>query len=116
MRAHLALIAVLLATPALAQHAGHTPPETGTEAASTREFRATNARMHAARACTPPWTSPTGNTDRDFAAMIPHHKAAIAMAQTELSHGTSPEMRRMAETIIQAQARELAELRAFLAR
>jgi uncharacterized protein (DUF305 family) len=112
MRARVALIAVLLATPAFAQHAGHTPPAPSTEAASTREFRATNMRMHSAMDI--PYT---GNTDRDFAAaMIPHHEAAIAMAETQLRHGTSPEMRRMAETIIQAQGREIAELRAFLAR
>ncbi|MES2712110.1 MAG: DUF305 domain-containing protein [Pseudomonadota bacterium] len=114
MRIHLAALALLLlATPAMAQHAGHgAPARAGAEAPSTREFRATNARMHTAMDI-----AFTGNTDRDFAAaMIPHHEAAIAMAETQLRHGTDPGMRRMAQAIIEAQAREIAELRAFLAR
>lgn len=112
MRMRLALLTLLLAAPALAQHAGHGAPAPAGETPSTREFRETNARMHRAMDI-----RFTGNTDRDFAAaMIPHHEAAIAMAETQLRHGTSPEMRRMAETIIVAQAREIAELRAFLAR
>jgi len=112
MKIRFALLALCLATPAVAQHAGHGAPATATEAASTREFRATNARMHEAMAITF-----TGNTDRDFAAaMIPHHEAAIAMAETQLRHGTDPGMRAMAQAIIAAQGREIAELRAFLAR
>lgn len=103
----------LLAGPALAQHAGHGAPRAGaSEPAYARELRAANDRMH--RDMT---IRPTGNADRDFAAaMIPHHQGAIDMARIQLRHGTDPAMRKLAEDIITAQEREIAELRAFLAR
>ncbi|HEY4251535.1 MAG TPA: DUF305 domain-containing protein [Roseomonas sp.] len=109
---------LLTAMPAAAQHAGHdmsmgaAGAAAAQESASTRELREANAQMH--RAMDMPFT---GDADRDFAAaMIPHHEGAIAMARIELRHGTDPAMRRMAEAIIAAQEREIAELRAFLAR
>lgn len=59
----------------------------------------------------------TGNSDRDFAAMmIPHHQGAIDMAKVELQFGKDPMLRRMAQDVIAAQEREIEELRAWLAR
>lgn len=59
----------------------------------------------------------TGNADRDFVqGMIPHHQGAIDMARVQLRHGTTAEMRKLAEDIIAAQEAEIAQLRAFLAR
>src|SRR5215472_11875657 len=44
---------------------------------------------------------PTGNPDRDFAAMmIPHHQGAIDMAKVELIYGRDPVLRRLAQGII----------------
>jgi uncharacterized protein (DUF305 family) len=107
----LALAACLFALPATAQHAGHGAPARGAEAAHVRELRAANDRMH--RDMNIRYSA---NPDRDFAAaMIPHHEGAIAMARTQLRHGTDPAMRRLAEEIIAAQEREIAPLRAFLA-
>jgi uncharacterized protein (DUF305 family) len=108
-----AALALTLATPAFAQHAGHgTPAARAAEPASTAEFRAANARMHRDMDI-----RFTGNADRDFAAgMIPHHQGAIDMARIQLRYGTDPEMRALAEAIIQAQEAELGKLRAFLAR
>jgi uncharacterized protein (DUF305 family) len=113
----LALAATLLALPAAAQqgHQGHgtpAPRAAAQEPASTREFRAANDRMHRDMAI-----RFTGNADRDFAAgMIPHHQGAIDMANVVLRHGSDPEMRALAQTIIRAQEAEIAQLRAFLAR
>ena len=57
----------------------------------------------------------TGDTDRDFAAMmIDHHQGAIDMAKAELEHGKDPEMRKMAEEIIAAQEKEIAMFNASL--
>lgn len=79
---------------------------------STAAFMAANEKMHRDMAITF-----TGDADRDFAAsMIPHHEGAIAMARVQLAHGHDPEMRRLAEAVIREQEREIAELRAFLAR
>ena len=107
-----ALLALGVASPALAQHSGHSQRPATNEPASTREFRQANDRMH--RDMNIRWS---GNADRDFAAaMIPHHQGAIEMARIQLRHGTDPEMRRLAEEIIRTQEAEIAELRAFLAR
>lgn len=109
------LAATLVAGPTAAQttHQGHgAPAPAAQDAASTRDFRAANDRMHTDMAI-----AFTGNADRDFAAAtIPHHQGAIDMASTVLRYGTDPEMRALAQAIIQAQTAEIAQLRAFLAR
>ena len=47
-------------------------------------------------------------------AMIPHHQGAIKMAQVELQHGDSDEMKQMAQKIIEAQKQEIEELTQFI--
>ncbi|MBU6448441.1 MAG: DUF305 domain-containing protein [Rhodospirillales bacterium] len=54
----------------------------------------------------------TGNADQDFVAMmIPHHAGAISMAEAELRYGHDPYLRHMAQDIITAQNREIAEMK-----
>ena len=59
----------------------------------------------------------SGNADVDFAMMMRvHHQGAIDMAQAELKDGKAPEMRKLAQNIIAAQKKEIAQLDKFLAK
>lgn len=57
-----------------------------------------------------------GNADVDFATMmIPHHQGAIDMAKIQLKYGKDEKLRKMAQQIIEAQEKEIAELRERIA-
>ena len=58
---------------------------------------------------------PTGDPDRDFAAMmIPHHQGAVDMAKIQLIYGRDPVMRRLAQAIIVEQQQEIELMQRFL--
>jgi uncharacterized protein (DUF305 family) len=58
---------------------------------------------------------PTGDPDRDFAAMmIPHHQGAIDMAKIQLIYGRDPVLRRLAQAIIVEQQQEIELMQRFL--
>lgn len=60
---------------------------------------------------------PSGDPDKDFATMmIPHHQGAIEMAKLELRYGTDPQLKAMAEKIVAAQEKEIAELQDWLSK
>jgi uncharacterized protein (DUF305 family) len=55
---------------------------------------------------------PSGDPDRDFAAMmIPHHQGAVDMAKVELQFGKNPVLRRLAQAIIVEQLQEIEVMR-----
>ena len=76
-----------------------------------REIAGSMARMHADMSI-----PPSGDPDRDFAAMmIPHHQGAIDMAKAELAHGRDPVLGRLAQGIIVEQGQEIEVMRRTLA-
>jgi uncharacterized protein (DUF305 family) len=58
----------------------------------------------------------TGDPDKDFVTMMmAHHQGAIDMAKVELKYGKDPTLRALAEAIIEAQAKEIEEMKEWLA-
>jgi len=61
--------------------------------------------------------SMSGDIDKDFAMMMKlHHQQAVNMAEMQLAHGKSAEMKTMAKQIIAAQKKEIAQFDKWLAK
>ena len=74
-----------------------------------RAFAASEAEMHRKMAAA------SGRTiDQAYVAkMIAHHEGAVAMAKVALRDSRDPDIRRMAQTVIDTQTREIAEMKAW---
>lgn len=59
----------------------------------------------------------SGDADRDFVTMmIPHHQGAIDMAEIVLKYGKDPQVKALAEAIVKAQDKEIADMKDWLAK
>ncbi|MEO6132344.1 MAG: DUF305 domain-containing protein [Saprospiraceae bacterium] len=59
----------------------------------------------------------SGNPDKDYVVMmIPHHESAITMAEEELEHGKSLEMKKLAQSIIISQKKEIMDFTTWFTR
>lgn len=57
----------------------------------------------------------TGDPDQDFAMMMrSHHQKALPMAREEIARGKDANMRRMAQTILDTQTKEIGQFDAWL--
>ena len=84
----------------------------GAAGASSRAYEDAMMKMHKGMDITY-----SGNADRDFAAgMLPHHQGAVDMARIELRYGKDPELRRLAQAIVQSQEKEIAFMKAWRAK
>ena len=107
-------LGVLAAGPLAAQemkgHDHSAMPVAGAETPAAKGYAAANEKMHRDMA-----VEYSGDPDVDFVrSMIPHHQGAIDMARVELEHGKDPEIRKLAEAVIEAQEAEIAEMQAWL--
>ena len=111
------LAAGLLSGTAQAQqshggHAGHGAPAAAQpgDSAATKAYRDANMKMHKAMDI-----RYSGDADADFVrGMIPHHQGAIDMARIVLAHGKDPEIRKLAESVIRDQEKEVAMMQDWL--
>ncbi len=94
-----------------AGHAGHDMggPTAGATSGD-KAFAASEAEMHRKMAAA------SGQTiDQAYVAkMIAHHEGAVAMAQVALRDSRDPEIRRMAQAVVDTQTREIAEMKAWV--
>ena len=104
---------LLMTTLFVAPAPEHEPPSHRRMAAGSgwTQLMSSMDRMHAAMAA----LKPSGTIDEDFVRlMLPHHRAAIDMAQTELLDGHNPQVRRLAQEIIADQESEIQLMQLWL--
>jgi uncharacterized protein (DUF305 family) len=114
-------ILVMGVAVAAAQSSAPTPRGESAMSESLKEpppSPATRAYMDAAIQMHQDMAVPYSNdADKDFAATLEaQHKGAVAIATVELQYGKDPEMRRLAEAVMQSREREIALMQAWLSK
>lgn len=91
-------------------HGGHGAMNMQGMSPAAKAFAEANSKMHKDMTI-----QFSGNADVDFArGMIPHHQGAIDMSEVVLKHGSDPSVKKLADEIIAAQKKEIAQMRAWL--
>ncbi|HET6396127.1 MAG: DUF305 domain-containing protein [Roseateles sp.] len=109
------LVSLALLGPAAAwaqssHGAGHAASAAGASHDSQQMHQAMMSGMESMRQM-----KPSGDTDKDFAMMMKmHHQQAVEMAQAEVQHGKSPELKAMAQKMIKEQRKEIEKLDRWL--
>ena len=92
-------------------HQAHMNMQMSTGSAMQQEFMQGMNQMHQDMMAAAQYKDP----DVAFAAgMLPHHIGAVKMAEVELKYGKDPEMRKLAENIINAQEAEIEQMQKWL--
>lgn len=92
-------------------HQAHMNMSMSTDSAMQQEFMQDMNQMHQDMMAAAQYKDP----DVAFAAgMLPHHIGAVKMAEVELKYGKDPEMRKLAEDIINAQQAEIEQMQKWL--
>jgi len=92
-------------------HQAHMNMSMSTDSAMQQEFMQGMNQMHQDMMAAAQYKDP----DVAFAAgMLPHHIGAVKMAEVELKYGKDPEMRKLAEDIINAQQAEIEQMQKWL--
>jgi hypothetical protein len=97
--------------PVVFAHDAHPQASTAAVSAGEQAFLKDNEAAMA-KMMTDMAAKPSGDIDRDFAAMmIPHHQGAIDTAVLELRDGKNEQLRRIAQEIIIDQLQEIAAMK-----
>lgn len=92
-------------------HQAHMNMPMSTDSAMQQELMQGMSQMHQDMMAAAQYKDP----DVAFAAgMLPHHIGAVKMAEVELKYGKDPEMRKLAENIINAQQAEIEQMQKWL--
>jgi uncharacterized protein (DUF305 family) len=109
----LAIVLILVPTPTLLSWQQESPSHSRVASVNSdwSELLASMENMHRAVMS----IKPSGNNDIDFVRlMLPHHQAAVDMAETELKYGKDPQMSRLAQEIITDQQSEIELMQLWL--